>query len=170
MLGYQLSCEAEVSVCEHVGASCPIAHTGRPGDTPSVCIAQAFRQVVRLGASWSVLFTRLCSYTPQLLAASAFLCPSLSWLRAYMDEHQNIRMPLGTTLWNHSYFAGIPLSALHSLQQSQAGASSPSPVQKSASTWESHDAATSSSVSCPQVTHSAISPQVQAGPHPHCHK
>ena len=56
-------------------------------------------------------------------------------------------------------------SALHPLQQLQTGASSPSsPVQKSASTRESHGAATSSSVSCPQVTHSAISPQVQTGP------
>ena len=56
------------------------------------------------------------------------------------------------------------LSGLHSLQQLQAGASSMSPVQMSPSTRESHGAATSSSVSCPQVTHSTISPQVQTGP------
>ena len=51
-----------------------------------------------------------------------------------------------------------------SLQQLQAGASSSSPVQTSASTQESNGTAPSSSVSCPQVTHSAISPQVLAGP------
>ena len=129
-----------------------------------VCIALAFRQVVRLGASWSVLFTCLCLYTPQLRAASALLCPSSLSLRAHMDELQNMRLPLGTTEWNHSYYTGNSLSALHSLQQLQAGASSPPSVQMSASTRESHDAATSSSVSCPQVTHSAISPQVQTGP------
>ena len=49
-----------------------------------------------------------------------------------MDELQNMRMPLGTTEWNHSYYTGNPLSALHSLQQLQAGASSASPVQMSA--------------------------------------
>ena len=65
---------------------------------------------------------------------------------------------------NHSYYTGNPLSALHSLQQLQAGASFSSPVLISASTRESHGAATSCSVSCPQVTHSAISPQVQTGP------
>ena len=141
-----------------------IAHTGSPGDIPSVCIALAFRQVVRLGASWSVLFICLCLYTPQLLAASALLCPFSLSLPAQMDQLQNMRLPPGTTGWNHSYFTGIPLPAPHSLQQLQAGASSPSPVQISASTREPHGAATSSSVSCPQVTHGAISPQVQTGP------
>ena len=64
----------------------------------------------------------------------------------------------------HSYHTGNPLSPLHSLQQLQAGASSPSSVQMSASTRESHDAAPSSSVSCPQVTLSATHPQVQMDP------
>ena len=75
-----------------------------------------------------------------------------------------MRLPHGTTGWNHSYYKGIPQSAIHTLQQLQAGASSPSLVQMSASTRESHGAATSSSVSCPQVTLSAISPQVQTSP------
>ena len=90
-----------------------------------------------------------------------FCVRPLLFLRVLMDELQNMRLPLGTKGWNHSYYKGIPLSALHSLQQLQAGASSLSPVQISASTQESHGAATSSSVSCPQVTHSGISPQVQ---------
>ena len=42
------------------------------GDIPSVCIALAFRQVVRLGASWPVLCTCLCLHTPQLVAAPPF--------------------------------------------------------------------------------------------------
>ena len=61
-----------------------------------MCIAPAFRQVVRLGAPWPVLFTFLCMYTPQLLTASAFLCPSLLSLRAHMDELQNMRLPFGS--------------------------------------------------------------------------
>ena len=64
---------------------------------------------------------------------------------AHMDEPQGMRLPLGTTGWNHSYYTGNSLSAPHSLQQLQAGASSPSPVQISASTRESRSAATSSS-------------------------
>ena len=52
----------------------------------------------------------------------------------------------------------------HSLQQLQSGASCPPSVQTLASKREPHGAATPSSVSCPQVTHSAVSPQVQTGP------
>ena len=81
-----------------------------------------------------------------------------------MEEHQNMRLPHDTTGWNHSYYMRIPHSAPHSLQQLQCGASSPPFLQILASTREPHDAATPSSVSCPQVTHSAITPQVQTGP------
>ena len=62
------------------------------------------------------------------------------------------------------FYTGNSLSALHSLQHLQAGATSPSPVQMSASTRESHGAAPSSSVSCPQVTLSTTHPQVQTFP------
>ena len=117
-----------------------------------------------LSASWPVLFTCLWLHTPQLVAAPPFRClPSLPF-RAHMDEPHYMRLSLGTTEWNHSYYTGNSLSALHSLQQLQAGVSSPSPVQMSASTRESHGAASSSSVSCPQVTHSAAHPQVQLEP------
>ena len=74
-----------------------------------------------------------------------FRCLPLLSSRAHMDEPQCMRLPLGTTEWNHSYYKGNSLSALHSLQQLQAAASSPSPVQMSASTRESHGAAPSSS-------------------------
>ena len=119
----------------------PLLTQGGPVAFLAYGIALAFRQVVRLGAPWSVLFTCLCLYTPQLLAAPALLCPSSLSLRAHMDELQNMRLPLGTTEWNHSYYTANSLSALHPLQQLQAGASSPSPVQMSASTRESHGAA-----------------------------
>ena len=135
----------------------------RPGDIPSVCIALAFRLVVRLGAAWSVLFTCLCLYTPQLLAASAFLCLSSLSLRAHMDELQNMRLPLGTTGWNHCYYTGIPHSAPHSLPAATLWCELPAHCADIASTRESHGAATPSSVFCPQVTHSAISPQVRTG-------
>ena len=125
-----------------------------------MCVALAFRQVVRLGASWSVLFTCVCLYTPQLLAASAFLCLSSLSLRAHVDELQNMRLLLGTTGWNHSYYTGNPLSAQHSLQQLQAGASSPSPVPHGSRMVQRLQAL----CLAPQVTHSAISPQVQTGP------
>ena len=93
-----------------------------------------------------------------------FRCLPLLSFRAHMDEPQGMRLPLGTTEWHHSYYTGNSLSALHSLQQLQAGATSPSPVQMSASTRESHGAAPSSSVSRPQVTLSATHPQVQTDP------
>ena len=46
-----------------------------------------------------------------------FRClPSLSFC-AHMDEPQGMRLPLGSTGGNHSYYTGNSLSALHSLQQ-----------------------------------------------------
>ena len=93
-----------------------------------------------------------------------FRCLPLLSSRAHMDEPQCMRLPIGTTEWNHSFYTANSLSALHSLQQLQAGASSPSPVQMSASTRESHDAAPSSSVSCLQATLSAAYPQVRMDP------
>ena len=91
---------------------------------------------------------------------SLWCLPSLFFC-SQMEKQQNVRPPLGTTGWNHSYYTGNSLSAPHSLQKLQAGASSSSSVQMLASTRESHDAAPSSAVSCPQVTLSATYPQVQ---------
>ena len=87
------------------------------------------------------LFVRLCDLAHHGLHCS-YICVCLhhSYLqhlpsrclpllssRAHMDEPQCMRLPLGTTEWNHSYHTGNSLSALHSLQQVQAGASSPPP-------------------------------------------
>ena len=93
-----------------------------------------------------------------------FRCLSSLLLSSQMEEQQNVQQPHGTTWWNHSFYTGNSLSALHPLQQLQVGASSPPSVQMSASTRVSHGAAPSSSVSCPQVTQSAAHPQVQMDP------
>ena len=68
-----------------------MAHTERPGDIPSVCIAPAFRQVVRFGTSRPILFTCLCLCAPQLLAASAFLCPSQLYILC--NSYKLVRAP-----------------------------------------------------------------------------
>ena len=83
--------------------------------------------------------------TPARCSISLWCLPSL-FFSSQMEKQQNVRPPLGTTEWNHSYYTGSSLSALHSLQQLQGGA------------------APSSSVSCPQVTLRAAHPQVQTGP------
>ena len=141
-----------------------MAHTGRPGDIPSVCIGPAF---LSGRAIWRIMAFIVHMSVPTHITApcsvSLWCLPSL-FFSSQMEKQHNVRPPLGTTEWNHSYFTGNPLSALHSLQQLQAGASSPSSVQIVASTRVSHGAATSSSVCCPQVTLSAAHPQVQTGP------
>ena len=110
------------------------------------------------------LFVRSCDLAHHgPLQHLSFRCLPLLSSRAHKDEPQCMRLPLGTTECNHSYCTGNSLSALHSLQQLQAGASSPSLAQMSASTRESHGAAASISVSCPQVTLSATHSQVQTG-------
>ena len=106
--------------------------------------------VVRLGTSWPILFTCLCLHTPQLLAASAF---SVFGLAVFPCSHGRTSVHAAAS-WHHR------VESLFLYGQLQAGASSPSPVQMSAFTRESHGAAPSSSVSCPQVTLSATHPQV----------
>ena len=100
----------------------------------------------------------------RMLQHLPFRClPSFSF-SSQMEEQQNVQQPPGTTWWNHFHFTGIRPSALHCLQQLQAGASSTSSAQPLASTQESNGTASSGSVPSPQLPHSAISPQVPAGP------
>ena len=80
-----------------------------------------------------------------------------------MEGHQNVQPSTGTTEWNHSYYTGYSLSALHCVQQLQNGMISTS-VQPLAYTQETTGTASSGSVSSPQSPHSAISSQVPAGP------
>ena len=164
MLGYQLTCQAEPSVCEHVGAPDPLLTQGGPVTFLACALHQLFITLCGLAHHGPYCsHVHVCTHhsSPQHLPVRCL--PSLSFC-AHMDELQGMRLPLGTTGWNHSYNTSNSLSAVHSLQQLQAGATSPSPVQMSASTRESHGAALSSSVSCPQVTLSATHPQVQMGP------
>ena len=118
-----------------------------------MCIVPASGQVVRFGTSWPLLFTCLCpAHITDRCSISLWCLPSsfsvLRWKNSRMCGC--LLAPLsGITEWNHSYYTGISLSALHSLQQLQAGSSSPPSVQMSASTRVSHGAAPSSSVSCP---------------------
>ena len=111
----------------------------------------------------------VCACTHQISLQHLCLVFAFVIFSSQMEEQQNIPQqnipqPHGTTWWNHFCYTGIRLSAPHSLQQLQAGASSPPSMQMSASTRVSHGAAPSSSVSCPQVTLSAAHPQVQLDP------
>ena len=80
-----------------------------------------------------------------------------------MEKQQNVQQPHGTTWWNHSSYTGVRPSALHCLQQVQAGASSASSAQPLASKQDFNGTASSGSVSSPQLPHCAISSQVPAG-------
>ena len=163
MLGCQLICGVKLSVYAHIGASCPIAHTVGPRDISGVCIALAYRQVVRIGASWPVLFTCLCLHTHSSLQPLPFRClPSLffSCSHGRTSEH-------AAASWHHRVES--PLLHGHSALRTTLSPTATMwcdlpAVQILASTREPHGAAPSSSVSCPQFTHSANSPQVQTGP------
>ena len=101
-------------------------------------------------------------HTSQLASASLSVFDFVTF-SSQMEEHQNVRQLAGTTELNHSYFAGNSLSALHSVQQLQDCMSSTS-VQPLAFAQETNGTVSSGPVSCQQLPHSAISPQVPAGP------
>ena len=107
--------------------------------------------------------SHVCACTHHSLLQHLSLVFAFVIFSSQMEEQQNVRLPLGTTEWNHFYYTGNSLSALRSLQQLQAGASSMS-MQPLASTQETNGTASSGSVSSPQLPHSAISSQVPAGP------
>ena len=136
-----------------------------PRDISSVCIAPAFRQVVRLGASSPVLFTCLCLHAPQLVAASpspVFVLVKFQFSIGRTTEH-------AAASWHHR--AESLLLHGYSALRTTLSPTVTSWCELSALPcryWPPHGSlfgtATPSSVSCPQVTHSAISPQVQTGP------
>ena len=105
--------------------------------------------------------SHVCACTHHSLMQHLSLVFAFIIFSSHMEKHQNVRPPLSTTEWNHSYYTGK--SALHSLQQLQAGTSSTS-VQPLASIKESNGTASSGSVSSPQLPHSAIISRVLAGP------
>ena len=108
--------------------------------------------------------SQVCACTHHSLLQYLSLVFAFVIFSSQMEEQQNVRVPLGTTEWNHSYYTGNSLSALFSLQQLQAGANPAPPAQMSASTRVSHGAAPSSSVSCPRITLSAAHPRVLMDP------
>ena len=125
---------------------------------PSLTQGPAFRQLVRLGASWPVLFA--CLYRRSLKHLPFRCLPSL-FFRVHVEEQQNMLLPHGTTGSNHSYYTGTPHSAPHSSSYNLVRA-----LRSLCRYWPphgSHMVQRLSSESCPQVTHSAISPQVQKG-------
>ena len=103
-------------------------------------------------ATWRIMVRVVDMSVLVHTTAPCSICPSVSVFVVppcpYGRTSEHAAPSWHHKMWNNSYYTGVPLSAL----------------QISASTRESHGAATSSFVSCPQVTHSAISPQVQTGP------
>ena len=148
-----------------------MAHTGGPGDIPSVCIVPTFCQVVRLVHMMAYIwFTFLCLHTSQLASASSLWCLSFVSFCSQMEEHQNVRPSTGTTEWNHSYYTGNSLSALHSLQQLHDDTVSTS-VQPLVSTQETNGTASSGFCVRPTVTTQSQSAHMfRAGPTRNCHR
>ena len=97
-----------------------------PMTFPACALYQLFVRSCVL-AHHGLYCSNVCAYS-----ISLWCLPSL-FFSSQMEKQQCVRPPLGTTEWNHSYYTGNSLSALHSLQQLQAGASCPSSVQMSAS-------------------------------------
>ena len=98
-----------------------------------------------------------------------FRCLSSLSLRAHMDELRNMRLPLGSTGWNHSYYTGIPHSAPHTLQQPQAGGSSP-PLCKHRSPHESHMVQRLKALCPAHKLYTVLPVHRFRRAHSHCHK
>ena len=61
--------------------------------------------------------SHFCANTHRSLLLHLSLVLAFVYICSQMDEHQNVRPSSGTTEWNHSYYNGNSLSALHSSQQ-----------------------------------------------------
>ena len=107
--------------------------------------------------------SQFCAYTQRSLLQPLSFVPVFVSLCSQMAEPQNVRSATATTEWNHSYYTGNSLSALHSLQQLHVDAVS-TPVHPLVSTQAINDTTSSGSVSGPQPPHGPTSSQVPAGP------
>ena len=107
--------------------------------------------------------SHFCAYTQRSLLLHLSLVFVFVYLCSQLEEHQNVRPSTVTTEWNHSYYTGNSLSALHSSQQFHDETVSTS-VQPLAFTQESNGTAPSGPVSGPQSPHGLTSSQVPAGP------
>ena len=106
--------------------------------------------------------THFCAYTHRSLLLHLSLVFALVSFCSQMEEHQHVRPSTGTTEWNHSYYTGNSLSALHSSQQLHDDTVSMS-VQALVSTQETNGTTSSGSVFGPQLPHGLISSHVPAG-------
>ena len=61
--------------------------------------------------------SHFCAYTHRSLLLHLSLVFAFVSFCSQMEDHQNVQPSTGTTEWNHSYYTGNSLSALHSLQQ-----------------------------------------------------
>ena len=114
-------------------------------------IATDFRQLVRLGTSWPVLFTCLCSCTTQL----AFFVLRPIWMNiktcgCFIAPQGKLTL----TTW-------VLHTSHHTLSSSYNLVRAPLHLCRYRRPHGSHGAATPSSVSCLQVTHNATCPQIQ---------
>ena len=80
-----------------------------------------------------------------------------------MEGHQNVRLSTGTSEFNHSYYTGNALSALHSSQQVHDGTAFTS-VHPRASTQRINDTTPSCSALGSQLLHGHVGSPVLAGP------
>ena len=138
-----------------------MAHTGGPGDIPACALYQLFVRSCDV-EQYGLHCSHFCVCTHRSLLLHLSLVFAFVNFCSQMEEHQNVRPSTGTTEWNHSYYTGNSLSALHSLQQLHDDTVSTF-VQPLASTQETNGTASSGSVSSPQLPHSLLSSHVPSG-------
>ena len=140
----------------------PLLTQEGPVTFPACALYKLFVRSCHL-AHHGLYCSHFCAYRHRSLFLHLSLVFAFVSFCSQMEEHQNVRLSTGTTEWNHSYYTGNSLSALHSLQQSHDDTVSTS-VQPLVSTKETHGTTSSGSVSGPQLPHSLISSHVPAGP------
>ena len=107
-------------------------------------------------------YSHFCANTHRSLLLHFSLVLAFVNLCSQMEEHQNVR-PSSTTEWNHSYYTGNSLSALHSSQQFHDDTVSTS-VHPLVSTQATNGTTSSGSAFGPQLPQGPISSPVLAGP------
>ena len=65
--------------------------------------------------------SHLCANTLRSLLLHLSLVLAFVYLCSLMEGQQNVQLPPGTTVWNHSHYTGNSFSAPHSVQQLQNG-------------------------------------------------
>ena len=106
--------------------------------------------------------SHFCANTHRSLLLHLSLVLAFVYLCSQMDEHQHVRPSAGTTKFNHSYFEGNSLSALHSSQQFHDDTVSTS-VHPLVSNHETNGTTSPGSAFGPQLPHDTISSPVLAG-------